>query len=115
MTATKSSCHRSGSELADIPVVFLTGRTDTADIVEGLRRGAHDYLKKPFEPAELIARVSAAVRMKDLQDELRLRNAELDAIGRVDALTGLFNRRHGVESLDGASPWCGVTSCHSRC
>jgi diguanylate cyclase (GGDEF)-like protein len=86
-------------ELADIPVVFLTGRTDTADIVEGLRRGAHDYLKKPFEPAELIARVSAAVRLKVLQDELRLRNAELDALGRIDSLTGLFNRRHGVESL----------------
>ena len=66
-------------DLADIPVVFLTGRTDTADIVEGLRLGAHDYLKKPFEPAELIARVSAAVRLKVLQDELRLRNAELDA------------------------------------
>ena len=37
--------------LADIPVVFLTARTTTEDVVEGLRLGAHDYLRKPFEPA----------------------------------------------------------------
>jgi diguanylate cyclase (GGDEF)-like protein len=84
---------------ADMPVVFLTGRTATEDIVAGLRLGAHDYLKKPFEPAELIARVSAAVRMKSLQDELRVRNAELDGMSRTDALTGLHNRRHAEEQL----------------
>ena len=54
-----------------IPVVFLTARTTTEDVVEGLRLGAHDYLRKPFEPAELLARVSAALRVKRLQDELR--------------------------------------------
>jgi two-component system cell cycle response regulator len=86
-------------ELADIPVVFLTGRTSPDDIVEGLRLGAHDYLKKPFEASELIARVSAAVRMKTVQDELRARNAELDLISRTDALTGLANRRQLVERL----------------
>ncbi len=86
-------------DLADVPVVFLTGRTETADIVEGLRLGAHDYLKKPFETSELIARVSAAVRVKALQDELRTRNDELDAVSRTDALTGLANRRHIQERL----------------
>jgi two-component system, cell cycle response regulator len=86
-------------ELVDIPVVFLTGRTKTDDIVEGLRLGAHDYLKKPFEASELIARVSAAVRMKRLQDELRARNTELDLVSRTDALTGLPNRRQLAERL----------------
>jgi two-component system, cell cycle response regulator len=86
-------------ELAEIPVVFLTGRTKTDDIVEGLRLGAHDYLKKPFEASELIARVSAAVRMKKLQDELRSRNAELHLVSRTDALTGLPNRRLLAERL----------------
>jgi two-component system cell cycle response regulator len=86
-------------ELEEIPVVFLTGRTSTDDIVEGLRLGAHDYLKKPFEASELIARVSAAVRMKKLQDELRARNAELDLVSRTDSLTGLANRRQLVERL----------------
>ena len=68
-------------------------------MVEGLRLGAHDYLRKPFEPSELLARVHAAVRSKALQDELRLRNAELELASRTDALTGLHNRRHLEEQL----------------
>ena len=90
---------KADANLCDVPVVFLTGRTGTEDLVEGLRLGAHDYLKKPFETSELIARVSAAVRVKTLQDELRNRNAELDLISRTDALTGLYNRRHIEERL----------------
>jgi diguanylate cyclase (GGDEF)-like protein len=87
---------------AHIPVVFLTARATTEDVVEGLRLGAHDYLRKPFEPAELLARVSAALRVKRLQDELRIRNTELEAASRTDALTGLPNRRHLQERLAAA-------------
>ena len=90
---------KADADLSLIPVVFLTGRTSTEDVVAGLALGAHDYLKKPFEPAELIARVSSAVRLKAVQDELRSRNAELDRISRTDALTGLHNRRHAEEEL----------------
>ena len=90
---------RSEPGLAEIPVVFLTARTTTDDVVEGLRLGAHDYLRKPFEPAELLARVSAALRVKALQDQLRQRNAELDLMSRTDALTGLPNRRHMQDQL----------------
>jgi two-component system cell cycle response regulator len=86
-------------DLRDVPVVFLTGRSDTTDIVDGLRLGAHDYLRKPCEPTELLARVQAAARVKRLQDELRQRNQELDLISRTDALTGLRNRRHVEEYL----------------
>jgi two-component system, cell cycle response regulator len=82
-----------------VPVVFLTGQTTTADVVEGLRLGAHDYLRKPFEPAELTARVSAAMRTKRLQDQLRARNEELQSMLRTDLLTGLPNRRHLDEYL----------------
>jgi two-component system cell cycle response regulator len=78
----------------DIPVVFLTNRSAMTDVVAGLDGGAHDYLKKPFEAPELVARVAAAAHVKKLQDQLRQRNVELDLIGRTDALTGLFNRRH---------------------
>jgi two-component system cell cycle response regulator len=85
---------RATEQTKDIPVVFLTGRVDVSDAAEGLRLGAHDYLRKPVEPIELIARVSAALRIKELQDELRRRNAELYRISRTDALTGLHNRRH---------------------
>lgn len=86
-------------ELRDIPVVFLTGHSSTADLVKAIEGGAHDYLRKPFEPPELLARVRAAVRVKSLQDELKRRNAELDLISRTDVLTGLYNRRHLEEHL----------------
>jgi diguanylate cyclase (GGDEF)-like protein len=83
----------------DIPVVFLTNHASMREVLRGLGGGAHDYLRKPFEPAELVARVGAAVRVKKLQDELRRRNDELDKISRTDALTGLFNRRHLEDRL----------------
>ena len=85
--------------LSAIPVVFLTGRTDTDAVVGGLQAGAHDYLRKPFEAAELVARVSAAVRVKRLQDELHARYEDLTALSRLDALTGLYNRGHIEERL----------------
>jgi len=84
---------------ADIPVIFLTSRASTAEIVEGLRLGAHDYLRKPFEPSELIARVSAAARAARLQQQLSRQNSELALLSRTDQLTGLSNRRHGEERL----------------
>jgi diguanylate cyclase (GGDEF)-like protein len=86
-------------ELKDIPVVFLTSRSGITDVVAGLRGGAHDYLKKPFDHIELVARVGSAVHVKKLQDQLRARNAELDRMSRTDALTGLYNRRHLDEEL----------------
>ena len=90
---------KSDAELKDIPVVFLTSRSDIDDVVAGLRGGAHDYLKKPFEHVELLARVGSAVHVKKLQDQLRQRNVELDRMSRTDVLTGLYNRRHLDEEL----------------
>lgn len=90
---------KSDPQLSHIPVVFLTGRTGMADVVAGLRAGAHDYLKKPFEPEELLARVGSAIHVKQLQDQLRDRNAQLDQLSRTDALTALYNRRHLDEEL----------------
>ena len=83
----------------DLPVVFLTGRSDTQDVVEALRLGAHDYLRKPPAATELLARVRAAVQVTALRQELRRRTDELDRLTRTDHLTGLFNRRHLEEQL----------------
>ncbi len=47
---------------SQVPIVMLTAKTETADIVSGLELGADDYITKPFEMAELIARVRAALR-----------------------------------------------------
>jgi len=82
-----------------IPVVFLTNHTSMDAVLRGLEGGAHDYLSKPFEPAELVARVGAAARVKKLQDELQRRNVTLEKLNRTDLLTGLFNRRHLEEQL----------------
>jgi len=45
-----------------VPIVMLSARSDTVDVVVGLELGADDYVTKPFEPAELVARVRAALR-----------------------------------------------------
>jgi diguanylate cyclase (GGDEF)-like protein len=87
-------------QLALTPIVFLTAREDTESVVRALELGAHDYLRKPFAPAELRARISAALRVKALQDELQRRNEELDRLSRIDALTGLANRRHIVHECE---------------
>jgi two-component system cell cycle response regulator len=90
---------KGSADTRDIPVVFLTSRSGMEDVVAGLEAGAHDYLRKPFEPPELVARVAAALQVKQLQDQLRERNAELDRMSRTDTLTGLANRRHLDEEL----------------
>lgn len=65
-------------DLAVIPVVFLTGRTDVEELVAALHLGGHDFLRKPFEPDELVARVRAAARTAEFATLLRLRNRDLE-------------------------------------
>jgi two-component system response regulator MtrA len=50
------------------PIIMLTARTDTVDVVVGLELGADDYVSKPFQPAELVARVRAALRRGQTTD-----------------------------------------------
>ena len=80
-------------ELADIPVLFLTARISGTDVAAGLQLGASDYLRKPIEPAELVARVSVALRQSAQEKTLRGLAREADRLSTVDALTGLGNRR----------------------
>ncbi|HWX22210.1 MAG TPA: response regulator, partial [Candidatus Binatia bacterium] len=70
-----------------IPVIVLTAWNSTSDKLRGFELGAVDYLTKPFESAELRARLSAALRAKHLQDELTQTNRELLA-ARVAAEAG---------------------------
>ena len=84
---------------AGVPVVFLTARGGGDDVVEALRLGATDYLRKPPDDAELLARVGAALEVARLHAELAQRTAELDRVSRTDHLTGLHNRRHLDEAL----------------
>jgi diguanylate cyclase (GGDEF)-like protein len=90
---------RADSRTVDMPVVFVTGHTDARDLAEGLERGAHDYVRKPVDPVELVARIRTALRLRALLDELARRNAELEQLARTDVLTGLANRRHADDVL----------------
>jgi diguanylate cyclase (GGDEF)-like protein len=90
---------RADPRTQDMPVVFVTGHTDARDLAEGLERGAHDYVRKPVDPVELVARIRTALRLRALHDELARRNAELEELARTDVLTGLANRRHADEVL----------------
>src|SRR5436190_9186931 len=68
---------KSAPETDAIPVIVLTAWNSTLDKVRGFELGAVDYLTKPFEAAELRARLCAALRAKQLQDELTQANREL--------------------------------------
>jgi len=80
-------------ELRDIPVIMLTGQESQDRKIEGLERGASDYVTKPFDPAELVARVKVQLKVKSLQDHLKQSNRRLEELANTDPLTGLCNRR----------------------
>ena len=72
-------------------VLLLTSRTDVRDRVRGLTVGADDYLTKPFEPAELVARVEVGLRVVQLQRSLSTRVTELEeALAHVNRLERLL-------------------------
>lgn len=86
-------------ELRGIPVIMLTGREDRDLKIRLLGQGASDYVTKPFDPGELVARVKVHLKIKSLQDELRESNEQLKQLSITDPLTGLHNRRYMMESL----------------
>lgn len=74
---------KSNPRTRDIPVLFLTAKLELDDKVQGLDAGAHDYLSKPIEQSELLARTKAALRVKQLQDQLKEQIQLRDKIGRL--------------------------------
>ncbi len=64
-------------ETRKIMIILVTGRGSTDNLVEGLEAGADDYITKPFQLPELMARVRSALRVKQLTDEIEERNREL--------------------------------------
>jgi two-component system, cell cycle response regulator len=88
-------------ELLGVPIIMLTGKMDFDSKIRGLEQGASDYLTKPVDPAELVARVKVQLKIKSLQDELKKANELLKRLTNIDHLTNLFNRRYLTEILDG--------------
>jgi diguanylate cyclase (GGDEF)-like protein len=88
------------------PVIMLTIRGSVHERVEGIEEGATDYITKPFDDAELKARVMAILREKELRDRLEAKSIEheellkrLEKMSVTDSLTGLYNRRRFEDAL----------------
>jgi DNA-binding response OmpR family regulator len=79
-------------------IFLLTARDSKNDIVEGLESGADDYLTKPVDDNELIARLSSAERIVRLESSLKKRNHEIAMLSITDPLTQVYNRLYLNES-----------------
>jgi two-component system response regulator MtrA len=68
-----------------VPIVMLTAKGDTVDVVVGLESGADDYVVKPFKPKELVARIRARVRRYDppVQESLNIGDLSIDVAGHA--------------------------------
>ncbi|MFD2082049.1 two-component system, OmpR family, response regulator MtrA [Actinopolymorpha cephalotaxi] len=78
---------------SDVPIVMLTAKTDTVDVVLGLESGADDYVVKPFKPKELVARIRARLRRSDraVPETLHIGDLVIDVPGH--------SVKRGTESL----------------
>jgi diguanylate cyclase (GGDEF)-like protein len=74
-------------------IILLTSNTDKESIVKGLSAGADDYLTKPFDRGELLARIGVGCRFIELHREIDAKNMQLAEMANTDPLTGLPNRR----------------------
>lgn len=74
-------------------IILLTSNTEKESIVKGLSAGADDYLTKPFDRGELLARIGVGRRFIELHREIDAKNKLLAEMANTDPLTGLPNRR----------------------
>ncbi len=81
---------REDENVRDIPVIFLTAKTEKEDIIQGIEMGAMDYVTKPFNSTELLARVNNHIELKLARDKLQHMNQELrKALDQIKTLKGL--------------------------
>ncbi len=80
-------------------VLLLTGQIATRSVVIGLEAGADDYVRKPADEAELLARLAAGRRIVQLEQSLREANAQIQRLSVTDPLVSTFNRRYLNEQL----------------
>lgn len=81
-------------------LIFLSAKSDVNDVIKGLDLGADDYISKPFDPRELLARTRCQLRIKQLHDDLKKANEKLQELINIDDLTGLYNMRSLYSRLD---------------
>lgn len=79
--------------ISNIPIIILTAETDSRDIKRAVELGAIDYIRKPVEKVEVIARVQSACRIKNYEDKLR-------SMVEKDGLTGIYNHTFLLSRFD---------------
>lgn len=92
---------RSQEETRQIPILLIVEDFDMPRLIKGLDIGVSDYLMKPVDPNELLARVRIQVRRRRYQDRLRANYERSLSLALTDSLTGLYNRRYSMRHLDG--------------
>lgn len=92
---------KSIAEFEDIPVIFLTAKIETDDIIKGFEAGAIDYITKPFKKAELLARINTQIQLRKSQSDLQHSNNIKDKVFSIIAhdLRGLFNTLLGFSNM----------------
>lgn len=80
-------------------VILLTAKDRKEDVIQGLMAGADDYLTKPLNHAELLARLNTGKRILSLEKSLREAIAEIEVLSVTDPLTGCFNREYLMKNL----------------
>jgi diguanylate cyclase (GGDEF)-like protein len=83
-----------------LPVLLITSLTETEDKIKGIEAGCNDFIPKPFDKSELLARVKSMLNLKYAYDELRAANKRLEELSVTDPLTGVYNRRYLFDRLD---------------
>jgi len=85
---------RSTERTRSIPILMVAADEDMSRIAHGLEIGAHDYILRPIDGNELLARVRTQVRRKRFQERLKSSYEISLSMALTDALTGLYNRRY---------------------
>ncbi|MBK7710191.1 MAG: response regulator [Bacteroidales bacterium] len=89
---------KNNSKTKDIPVIFLSAKTDGEDIIEGFKIGGSDFIAKPFDKLELLARVGNHIKQKFLIDELNDRIKYLEH-SRADFMSWLHGLANSIEPV----------------
>ncbi len=88
------SYFKSNEKTRSTPLMMITEESDIDKVAQGLEMGAHDYVMRPLDRNEVIARVRSQIRRKRYQEQLRSNYEENLNLAVKDTLTGLFNRRY---------------------
>lgn len=91
---------KSNERTRSVPLVMISGEEDMSRVAHGLEIGAHDYILRPVERNELLARVRTQIRRKRFQERLRSTYEISLSMALTDSLTGLYNRRYLEVHLD---------------